>query len=40
MYKIKLKEYIKSYKLLNGFFKAGSVCKDRVEVRQRAEVLV
>ena len=40
MCKMKLREYIKSYKLLDGFLKADSVCKDRVEVGQGAEVLV
>jgi hypothetical protein len=37
---MKLREYVKSYKPPNSFLKAGSVCKDRVEVRREAEVLV
>ena len=37
---MKLREYVKSYKPPNGFLKAGSVCKDGVEVGRGAEVLV
>jgi hypothetical protein len=40
MYKIELKEYIKAYKLLNGFPKTSSVYKDKAKVKQRAKILI
>ena len=40
MCKIELREYVKSYKLLNSFLKASSVCKNRVEVGRGAKVLI
>ena len=40
MYKKELEEYLEAYKPLDSFPEASGGCKDRVEVRRGANILI